>query len=651
MPMRFAPSFLEELKARLPVSEVVRRKVKLVKAGREWRGLSPFTSEKTPSFFVNDQKMAWFDFSSGKNGNIFDFLMATEGISFPEAVERLAADAGLALPKMTAETEAQEKRRAGLHEVLDLAAQFFEAELNSSRGAKARAYLAGRGLGPDIQKRFRIGYAPADKFAMRDALAAKGATPETMIEAGLLISGDDIAVPYDRFRDRVMFPIADRSGRVIAFGGRALDKDAQAKYLNSPETPLFHKGGLLYNHHNARQAAHEKGTVIAVEGYVDVISMSVAGFANTVAPLGTALTEAQCALLWKMAEEPILCFDGDRAGRKAAYRAIDTALPLIGPGRSLRFALLPEGQDPDDLARSGGTEAVEAVLDQALPLVDLIWLRETEGGTPTTPERRAALESRLGELCGLIQDPTLRRYYAAEFQSRLAVLFGQTFAPATQAGGARRAGAYRPRQPRRSFAYSSAEGGPSYIAAPPQIGFGLAKSPMFSQKSPGLHAREAIIVLILLNHPGLLETHGESLADVEFGSADARALKEKLLDLWSRSSLPDDAAVASQIEQSGLLPARRRLEAQKGHACLWVISPEAADSDAEEALKQALALHRKMRSLNRELRSAEAALAQEGSETNLARLRDIQDQLSALAGTEASVEGFGVASGRPSGTL
>src|SRR5579863_2667429 len=435
MPMRFAPSFLEELKARLPVSDVVRRKVKLMKAGREWRGLSPFTSEKTPSFFVNDHKMAWFDFSSGRNGNIFDFLMATEGLSFPEAVERLAAEAGLALPKASPEAEAQDKRRASLQEVLEWAARFFESELMHERGAKARAYLAGRGLGPEIQKRFRLGYAPGDKFALRDALAAKGASAEMMIEAGLLISGDDIAVPYDRFRDRVMFPIADRAGRIVAFGGRALEKDVQAKYLNSPETPLFHKGSLLYNHHNARQAAHEKGTVIAVEGYVDVISMSVAGFANTVAPLGTALTEAQCALLWKMAEEPILCFDGDRAGRKAAYRAIDTALPLIGPGRSLRFALLPEGQDPDDLARSGGTEAVEAVLDQALPLVDLIWLRETEGGTPTTPERRAALESRLGELCSLIQDPTLRRYYAAEFQSRLANLFGQRFASPAQAGG------------------------------------------------------------------------------------------------------------------------------------------------------------------------------------------------------------------------
>ncbi len=654
--MRFAPSFLEELKARLPVSEVVRRKVKLTKAGREWRGLSPFTSEKTPSFFVNDQKMAWFDFSSGRNGNIFDFLMATEGLSFPEAVERLAADAGLPLPKVTPEAEEQEKRRAGLHEVLELAARCFEAELSRERGAKARAYLSQRGLGPEVQKRFRLGYAPADKFALRDALAAKGASTEVMIEAGLLISGDDIAVPYDRFRDRVMFPIWDRSGRVVAFGGRALEKDVQAKYLNSPETPLFHKGALLYNHHNARQAAHEKGTVIAVEGYVDVIAMAVAGFPHTVAPLGTALTEGQCALLWKMAEEPVLCFDGDRAGRKAAYRAIDTALPLIGPSRSLRFALLPEGQDPDDLARSGGAAAIEDVLDQALPLVDLIWLRETDGEALATPERRAGLERRLVEICGAIQDETLRRYYAAEFQTRLASLFGQGFARTPARNGPQRGAFFgqRPRPERSGYARGwagAATTPPNYIAAPPQIGFGLAKSRLLQPKSAGPSGREAIIVLILLNHPNLLEGYGEALAELELENADTRALKDKLLDLWGHGALSDHAALQAEIERAGLGAARRRLETLKAHASLWIVAPEAADADAEAGLKQALALHRKMRALNRELKSAEAALAQEGSETNLARLKDIQEQLSALAGMEAAVEGFGVASGRPGGTL
>jgi DNA primase len=404
--MRFPPSFLEEIKARLPVSEVVRRRVKLMKSGREWKGLSPFNSEKTPSFFVNDQKMAWFDFSSGKNGNIFDFVIATEGLSFPEAVERLAGDAGLALPVVTRETEEQEKKRASLHEVLEQATAFFEAGLQSRAGQRARTYLADRGLGQDIQKQFRLGYAPAEKYALRDALAAKGIAVVAMIETGLLIHGDEIAVPYDKFRDRVMFPIADRSGRVIAFGGRTLDKDGQPKYLNSPETPLFHKGSILYNHHQARKAAHDRGqeigSVIVVEGYVDVISMSHAGFPQCVAPLGTALTPDQCELLWKMAEEPVLCFDGDRAGRKAAYRAMDMALPLIGNGRSLRFALLPEGQDPDDLARSGGNAAIQSVISQALPLVDLIWMRETEGVDFHTPERRAAFHRRLSELTKMI---------------------------------------------------------------------------------------------------------------------------------------------------------------------------------------------------------------------------------------------------------
>ena len=653
--MRFAPSFLEDLKARLPVSEVVRRKVKLMKAGREWRGLSPFTSEKTPSFFVNDQKMAWFDFSSGKNGNIFDFLIATEGLSFPEAVERLAADAGLPLPKVTPEAEEQEKHRAGLHEVLELAARFFEAELTRERGAKARAYLAQRGLSPETQKRFRIGYAPSDKFALRDALAAKGASAEVLAEAGLLISGDDIAVPYDRFRDRVIFPICDRSGRVVAFGGRALEKDVQAKYLNSPETPLFHKGGMLYNHHNARQAAHEKGTVIAVEGYVDVIAMALAGFPNTVAPLGTALTEAQCALLWKMAEEPVLCFDGDRAGRKAAYRAIEIALPLIGPARTLRFALLPDGQDPDDLARSGGAAAIEEVIGQALPLVELIWHRETEGAL-ATPESRAGLERRLAELCGLIQDETLRRYYAADFRDRLAGLFGQAFARTSGASRPQRAGRsfFAQRQPREGFGFGRGGGGtppPNYIGAAPLIGFDLANSPLMQAKSERLSGREAIILLILLNHPKLMDSYGEALAELELNNSDTRALKEKLLDLWGHGALEDHAALHAEIEKCGLGPARRRLESLKAHASLWIVAPEADDSDAEAALKQALALHHKMRALNRELKSAEAALAQDGNETNLARLKDIQEQLSALAGIEAALEGFGAASGRPSGNL
>ena len=345
--MRFTPQFLDELRARLPVSEVVGRRVKLRKQGREFIGLSPFNKEKSPSFTVNDQKGFFHDFSSGKHGDIFGFVMETEGVAFPEAVERLAQLAGVPLPKVTHEDEQRDARRKTLHDVMELAAKFFEATLASRAGAKARGYLADRSLDPATQIKFRLGYATNERFALKEHLGSHGIPVEDMVEAGLLVSGDDIPLPFDRFRDRVMFPITDLRGRVIAFGGRALEKDAQAKYLNSPETPLFHKGATLYNIASARQAAHDGAPVIAVEGYVDVIAMVMAGFAATVAPLGTALTEDQLALLWKMADEPVLCFDGDNAGLRAAYRAVELAMPRLKPGKSLKFALLPQGQDPD----------------------------------------------------------------------------------------------------------------------------------------------------------------------------------------------------------------------------------------------------------------------------------------------------------------
>src|SRR5215212_2572270 len=417
--MRFSPEFLEDLKARLPVSEVVGRRVTLKKAGREWRGLSPFNKEKTPSFFVNDQKQAWFDFSSGKNGNIFDFVMQTEGVNFPEAVERLASMAGVPLPRSTPEAEAREERRKTLHDIVELAAKFFEMTLAARAGAKARGYLADRAIEPKTQLAFRVGYAPPDRFALKEHLGAQGISAEDMIEAGLLVSGEDIPVPYDRFRDRVMFPITDLRGRTIAFGGRALEKDVPAKYLNSPETPLFHKGSNLYNGAAARQATHEGASLIVVEGYVDVIAMVSAGYPAAVAPLGTALTEDQLGLLWKMADEPILCFDGDKAGRRAAYRAVDLAMPRLKPGKSLRFALLPEGQDPDDLYRSGGREAIGEVLSRAQPLGEMLWTRETEAASFDTPERRAAFEARVHEVVRSIGDDSVRKYYAQDFSARL----------------------------------------------------------------------------------------------------------------------------------------------------------------------------------------------------------------------------------------
>jgi len=420
--MRFTPQFLDELRARLPVSEVVGRRVKLRKQGREFIGLSPFNKEKSPSFTVNDQKGFFHDFSSGKHGDIFGFVMETEGVGFPEAVERLAQLAGVALPKVSHEDEQRDARRKTLHDVMELAAKFFEATLAGRTGAKARGYLADRALDPTTQLKFRLGYATNERFALKEHLGSHGIPVEDMVEAGLLVSGDDIPLPFDRFRDRVMFPITDLRGRVIAFGGRALEKDAQAKYLNSPETPLFHKGATLYNIASARQAAHDGAQIIVVEGYVDVIAMVTAGFAATVAPLGTALTEDQLALIWKMADEPVLCFDGDNAGLRAAYRAVELAMPRLKPGKSLKFALLPQGQDPDDLVRSAGRDAVNDVIGAARPLAGMLWARETEGHTFDSPERRAALEARINEVTSGIADDSVRKYYRQDFNARLSAI-------------------------------------------------------------------------------------------------------------------------------------------------------------------------------------------------------------------------------------
>ena len=637
--MRFPPEFLDEIRTRLPVSEVVGRRVKLRKQGREWRGLSPFNAEKTPSFFVNDGKMAWFDFSSGKNGNIFDFVMQTEGVTFPEAVERLAGEAGMDLPQRTPETAEREQKRADLHEVLEKAAQYFQSRLAAREGARARAYLAEREIAASSQAEFRIGYAPNERHGLRDHLASMNASAETMIEAGLLVHGEDIAVPYDRFRDRVMFPICDRSGRVIAFGGRALDKAASAKYLNSPETPLFHKGSLLYNHHRARKPASDKGTVVAVEGYVDAVAMTAVGFPNVVAPLGTALTPDQCELLWRMAETPILCFDGDGAGQRAAFRAVETALPLIAPNRSLRFAFLPEGQDPDDLARSGGATAIADVLDKAKPLVDVLWLRETEGHVFDTPERRAGLEQRMNEIVRGIADESLRRHYGMAMKERVTALLGGS--ARTLRSKANSSPTYTPGGRRQPFVVPLR----GYLAAPlPPMSESITRSSHLARTA--LPQREALILALILNHPALLERHFEAVVELEFTNAEATKLRDAIIDL-SGEELHDQGTLRRALQAHGIGAIRDRVEAMAEKLPHWHLRQETSESDADHVLSQALTLHQKTQALHKSLKAAELALARDASEVNFAHLRDIQLRLSGLNGTEATIEGFGASSGRP----
>jgi DNA primase len=423
--MRFPPSILDDIRARLPVSVVVGRRVKLIKSGREYKGLSPFQAEKTPSFYVNDQKGFYHCFSSGKHGDIFRFVTETEGLPFPEAVERLANEAGVTLPKATPEAMEQEKKRRDLYDVMELATKFFEAQLQRPVGAEARAYLDKRQFKARTQAEFRMGFAPESRDALLNHLRSHAVSDRQIIDCGLVIEPDDERGLYDRFRNRVIIPIQDIQGRVVAFGGRVLDPEGKPKYLNSPETLLFKKGFLVFNGHRAREAAFKAGTVIATEGYLDAIAVWQAGIRHVVATLGTAFTEEQIATLWRFAPEPIICFDGDKAGAGAANRAIDRILPILKTGFSFRFAFLPSGQDPDDLIRGKGVEAFSAVTAKASGLWDALWHRETSGYDARSPDRQAVLEKSLRDLIAQIGDPLVKRRYELSVRFRLNQFFWQ----------------------------------------------------------------------------------------------------------------------------------------------------------------------------------------------------------------------------------
>ncbi|WP_293677292.1 DNA primase [uncultured Phenylobacterium sp.] len=439
---RFDERFLEEIKGRLRPSDVIGRTVKLRKQGREYVGLSPFQKEKTPSFYVNDDKGMFFDFSSGKTGDLITFLQETERLSFSEAVERLAGEAGVPLPAVDPRGAEQEKVRQGLADWLELAAQWFEGELKRPAGREARAYLEGRGLPESEWSRFRLGFSPGGRTALKDYLVAKGARPGELVEAGLLIAPEEGGAPYDRFRDRIMFPILNSRGGVISFGGRAMDPQARAKYLNGPETVVFHKGHQLYGLSEARKIiaaakADEAPPLVVVEGYMDVIACQRAGVA-AVAAMGTALGEEQMEVLWRHHPEPTLCLDGDRAGQAAAARVLDRALPLLKAGRSLQFAIVEGGKDPDDVLREQGAAVLKAQLTRTTPFVEALFRREREAAEPLdTPERKTALKASLRKLAATIADPDLAAAYKEDLLARYEALW-PTRQPVYTVGGAAR---------------------------------------------------------------------------------------------------------------------------------------------------------------------------------------------------------------------
>ncbi|MEJ6783796.1 DNA primase [Aminobacter sp. Piv2-1] len=642
--MRFSDGFLSEIRDRVPISAVIGQRVtwdrKKTNASRgDYWACCPFHGEKSPSFHCEDRKGRYHCFGCGVTGDHFRFLTDLDGMSFPEAVERIAEMAGVPMPARDAQEERRERERASLTDVMELATKFFEDRLQSADGAKARAYLRDRGLTPATQQSFRLGYAPDSRNALKEFLAAKGIEKVQMEACGLTVF-EDVPVSYDRFRDRIMFPIPDSRGRIIAFGGRAMSAEISAKYLNSPETELFHKGNVLYNFARARKALQKGGAVIAVEGYMDVIALAQAGFENAVAPLGTALTENQLELLWRMSGEPVLCFDGDKAGLKAAYRAADMVLPLVAPGHTARFALLPEGKDPDDLVKAEGPEAFRAVLEVARPLADLIWMRETQGGVFDTPERRAELEKTLRELTSRIKDESVRFHYSQEMRDRVQSFFGGQRGR-QQGQGERGKGSFG-----KGGGGQWSKGGGGQAAGRLAVSESLQRSAMVKRAGTIMPLRETCLVVALANHPILIDENFDHVERLDLSSGELRQLHSVLIDAMAHHEADNRDEVVGAIGRAGCIEIWERAVALVRKARQWTALEDAAIEDARDAFAQALHLHRSARTLHKELKQAEAALATDPTDENYRHLVEIQAQFHDVQATEALIEGFGVSSGR-----
>ena len=518
--MSLPPGFLDELRSRLTLSQVVGRKVtwdarKSNMAKGDYWAPCPFHQEKSPSVHVDDRKGFYYCFGCHAKGDALTFVKETENLSFIEAVELLAREAGMVMPARDPQDVQRTDTRNQLTDVMEEAVKWFRLQLKTSAAAEARAYLAKRGLSEAAQDRWHLGFAPDTRQGLFQALTQKGIAAARIVEAGLCIQPEDGTAPYDRFRGRIIFPIRDGRGRAISLGGRAMDPNARAKYLNGPETALFDKGRNLFNIGPAREAAGKGQPLIVAEGYMDVIALSEAGFTAAVAPLGTAITEDQVRLMWRVSDEPLIALDGDTAGIRAALRLVDLALPLLDAGKGLRFVLLPGGQDPDDLIKSQGAPAMKALLDAAQPMVNLLWQRETEGKVFDSPERKAALDKTLRALIARIADPSIRSHYTEEIRRLRGTLFGPAVKP------------FRPWTPRVK--------GQRVEVDPQPLSSTRASALVRGDEATDEALREAVILAILIAHPSLIRRFESDLERLELTSEGHRNLRATLL-----TSSPDD---------------------------------------------------------------------------------------------------------------
>ncbi|ABV93998.1 DNA primase [Dinoroseobacter shibae DFL 12 = DSM 16493] len=530
--MSLPPGFLDELRSRVSMAQVAGRKLiwdmrKSQQGKGDMWAPCPFHQEKTASFHVDDRKGYYYCFGCHAKGDAISFVRETENVGFMEAVEILAAEAGMPMPARDPQAAAKADRRTQLSEVAEQAVQFFRLNLKTAAAAEARAYLVRRGLSEEAQARWEIGFAPDGWQHLWDHLRGKGVAEDLILDAGLAKpSRKEGGRPYDVFRNRIMFPIRDARGRAIAFGGRAMDPEDGAKYLNSPETELFDKSRVLFNHARAREAAGKSSPLIVAEGYMDVIALSEAGFAGAVAPLGTAVTEPQLELLWRISPEPVFALDGDRAGLQAGQRVVDLALPLITAGKSMRFCILPEKQDPDDVIRAGGAEAMATLLDQAKPMVELLWQRETAGKVFDSPERKAALGKALRQAVAKITDPTIKQHYGQEVKTRLDALFG--YGPSKgrsgPAGPWRKRGQEGPTQTTRSSALVTAD-----------------RDDLL---------QESVILATLCAHPGLIAEFESDLLDHRFGTEAFARMAARLASMMPDPDAPEISLEGTSCAQT-----------------------------------------------------------------------------------------------------